>query len=95
MNVTVPLSLGVAALAACAPVSADRAHEICSDRARAALGPTGRVMVGIGSDGPAGTVEIGISSDYLRGRDPGEVYEACIRRYTGAPPTQAPDFGAR
>ena len=73
-------------LAACGPVSPERAADMCEDRARAATGPTGEIGIGIGSDGPASSVEIGITSDYIRGRDPYVVYEECVRQKTGQGP---------
>ncbi len=73
-------------LAACGPMSPDRAANLCEDRARAALGPTGEVGIGIGSNGTKGSVEIGVTSDYLQGRDPYEVYDSCVRQKTGQGP---------
>lgn len=73
-------------LAACGPVSPERAAKICEDRARAATGPTGAVGIGIGTGGPSGFLEIGVTSDYLLGRDPYLVYENCVRDKTGEPP---------
>lgn len=81
------LALSLAALAACAPVSPERAAEICEERARAAAGPTGEVGIGISSDGEVSPkLEIGITSDYLMGRDPYLVYEECVRQMTGQGP---------
>ena len=78
----------VASLAACGPTSPERAYEICADRARVAAGPTGSIGIGVGSDGPSTSLEIGISTDYLRGRDPADVYDSCFRQLTGAGPTR-------
>ena len=79
-------SLGLA-LTACGPMSPERAADMCEDRARAAAGPTGEVGVGISSrDGVIGRLEIGVTSDYLRGRDPFEVYDSCVREKTGQGP---------
>lgn len=74
------------ALAACGPVSPERAADMCEERANAAVGPTGQVGVGVGSDGARGKLEIGITSDYIQGRDPYEVYESCVRQKTGQGP---------
>lgn len=79
----------VVLLAACeaAPVTPERAAEICAERARAAQGPTGRVTVGANSNsGGFAGAQIGLSSDYLAGRDPVEVYENCVFDRTGAAP---------
>ena len=74
-------------LASCGPVSPERAADMCEERARAATGPTGEVGVGITSDGDArGHFEIGITSDYIRGRDPYEVYDSCVREKSGQGP---------
>lgn len=78
--------LALFVLAACGPVSPERAADMCEDRARAATGPTGEIGIGVGSDGPGGSIEIGVTSDYLRGRDPYEVYESCVRQKTGQGP---------
>lgn len=80
-------------LAACAPVpvSVERADQICAERARAAAGPTGRVTVGANSNsGPFSRVSVGVSSDFLRGRDPAEVYQECFFRRTGQVPASVP-----
>ena len=74
------------ALAACGPITPERAAELCEDRARAATGPTGTIGVGVGSDGAEGFISIGVSGDYLQGRDPQEVYETCVERKTGQGP---------
>lgn len=74
------------ALAACGPMSPDRAADLCEDRARAALGPTGEIGIGIGSGGGSGSFEVGVTSDYLQGRDPNQVYESCVRQKTGQGP---------
>lgn len=73
-------------VAACGPMSADRAADLCEDRARAATGPTGEIGIGIGSGGTSGSVEIGVTSDYLQGRDPYQVYDSCVRQKTGQGP---------
>ena len=77
---------GVVLLAACGPVSPERAADMCEERARAATGPTGEIGVGVGSEGASGRVEIGITSDFIRGRDPYIVYEECVRQKTGQGP---------
>lgn len=80
--------LALGTLAACGPVSPERAYEICTERARAAAGPTGEIGIGIGSGGPSTRIEIGITTDYLAGRDPQEVYATCYRQQTGTAPTR-------
>lgn len=73
-------------LAACGPVSPERAADMCEERARAATGPTGEIGIGVGSNGGSGSIEIGVTSDYLRGRDPYVVYDECVRQKTGQGP---------
>lgn len=84
--------LGV--IAACSPISPERAADICEERARAATGPTGSVGIGISSDGKTRTsASIGISSDYIQGRDPYVVYDQCVRQKTGQGPVRPLDLG--
>ena len=80
-------------LAACAPapVTPERAAEICEERARAAQGPTGGVIIGTNSrTGGFGGVSVGLSSDFIAGRDPVAIYEACVFDRTGAAPIRPP-----
>lgn len=73
-------------LAACGPMSVERAEEACYDRARLAAGPRGLVAVGAGSDGPASKVRLSVSSEWLQGKDPAELYNSCVYRKSGQPP---------
>ena len=76
-------------LAACGrTVSAERAFEQCTERARLAERPRGRIGVGVGSDGVASDFDLTITSDFLTGRDPYIVYDTCFRNLTGAGPTR-------
>lgn len=78
-------------LAACGPISPERAAEICEDRARDAQGPTGGVTIGTNSNtGPFVNAEIGLTTDFIRGADPLEVYEECVFDRTGAAPIRPP-----
>lgn len=75
------------ALLACGPVSPELAARQCAERADAAAGPTGEVSIGVNNRGKVGGgIEIGVSSDYLRGRDPQQVYEQCVIQKSGQPP---------
>lgn len=80
----VPLFL----LAACAGMtSPEQAARICEERARAAAGPTGEFRISANSKGETRTgVSVGVTSDYLLGRDPYQVYDACVRRKSGQGP---------
>lgn len=89
------VSLGVTAVAlsACGPISPEMAADRCQERARAATGPTGSVSVGVGTEGPTAGIEIGVTDDYLRGRDPYDVYDDCVRSMTGQGPIRPLDLG--
>ncbi|MBR2656382.1 hypothetical protein [Yoonia sp.] len=74
-------------LAACGPITPERAADRCEERARAAQGPTFGGTVGVNSNsGGFASAQIGVTADALRGRDPLEVYDSCVVRLTGQPP---------
>jgi hypothetical protein len=73
------------AIAACGPVSVQQAERQCLDRARSAMGPRGEIAVGIGGSTRA-RFDIDVSSDYLAGRDPSAVYQACVYQKSGQAP---------
>ena len=75
-------------LAACGPMSVQRAEDVCFDRARLAQSPRGQIAVGVGSGGPSAKASLSISSDYLQGRDPSAVYDACVYQKSGQPPSR-------
>lgn len=82
------VAVSLALLVACGPVSPEAARRQCTERANAAVAPTGEVGIGITNRGRvSGGIEIGVSSDYLSGRDPEAVYRDCMIAKTGAPPT--------
>lgn len=78
-------------LAACGEAPPPDPREVaarCADQARAALGPTGSVSVGVNSNTGVSTgVSIGVTGDFLAGRTPEEVYERCWRSRIGGAPT--------
>ena len=79
--------IAVSFVAACTPMTPERAAQRCEERARAAQGPEFDVTVGANSDtGVFTSSSIGISLDALRGTDPIAVYESCVLRLTGEPP---------
>lgn len=81
--------LALLGLAACGPMSPERAADVCEDRANAAAGPTGEIGIGVTNRGKVGgNLEIGVTSDYLRGADPYQVYEDCVRQKTGQGPVR-------
>lgn len=77
----------LAALAACGPIPLDAAERQCAGQAYDAVRPRGHLAFGLGTDGrrvSTGTsVGISVTSDYLRGRDPNEVYTSCVVRRSG------------
>lgn len=75
------------ALAACGPVTPERAADRCEERARAAQGPQIGLTLGANSNsGPFASGSIGITSDAIRGRDPLQLYDECVFRLTGEMP---------
>ena len=82
----------IAVLAACGPVPVDQAERICLRDAQLAERPRGNVAMGVGS-GSGGTrgygrLELEISSDYVRGRDPSDVFNRCVLRRSGQMPVR-------
>lgn len=77
----------VCVVAACGQVSPELAADQCEERARKAAGPTGKIGIGVNSEGDAtSSLSIGISSDFLRGADPQRVYSDCVFQKTGQGP---------
>lgn len=83
-------SLSVTALlTACGPVPVAQAERQCLDRALLAAKPRGEVSIGANSDGKAvGGIEVEISSDYIMGRDPSAIFDTCVMRAAGVPPSR-------
>ncbi len=76
-------------LAACGPVTLQQAERQCFERARLAQQPRGEVAIGVGSGGRAAAgAELTVTSDYLMGRDPAAVYEACVVAKSGELPSR-------
>lgn len=90
MMIRTPILAALAAilLAACGPMSVEQAERACFERASLAERPRGLVAVGAGSGGMASKVRLSISSDYLQGRDPSALYDACVYQKSGQPPRQ-------
>lgn len=82
----------VVVAAACGPVPVDQAERTCLRDAELAERPRGSVAMGVGSGSGGtrsyGSVELEISSDYLRGRDPSDVFNRCVLRRSGQMPTR-------
>ena len=83
MEARAALLPAIALVAACAPMSVERAEEACFARARLAEHPRGMVVGGAGSGGAAGKVRLEVSSDWLRGRDPAALYDSCVFQKSG------------
>lgn len=84
------LTLAVATgLVACGPVTLAQAEKECFQRARLAQQPRGEVALGASSDGrTSGSLEVTVTSDYIMGRDPAAVYDACVMQRAGVPPSR-------
>ena len=80
--------VSLALLAACGPMTIERAERECFDRARLAAHPRGKVAVGVGSGGPRAGLSLSVSSDFIQGRDPAAVYDSCVYQKAGQPPRQ-------
>ncbi|TJZ83738.1 hypothetical protein FA740_11610 [Paracoccus hibiscisoli] len=82
----------IAVLAACGPVPVDQAERSCLRDAELAERPRGSVAMGIGSGSGGtrgyGSVNLEIGSDYLRGRNPSDVFSSCVQRRSGQAPTR-------
>ena len=78
----------VAVMAACGPVPLDQAERECLQDARLAVHPRGEIGFGVGSNGPSVDLDLTISTDYLLGRDPSAVFEACVINKSGQRPSQ-------
>ena len=76
-------------LTACGPVSREQAERDCYSRARLAKQPRGEVGVGIDSEGRThSSLKLSVSSDFIQGRDPAAVYDACVYQKSGQMPSQ-------
>lgn len=75
-------------LAACGPVSREAAERQCLAQAQDAASPRGTVAVGATNSGPAARFELDLSTDFINGRDPSAVYDQCVYRKSGQPPSR-------
>ena len=84
------LALGLPALLlACGPIPLPQAERECYQRARLAQQPRGEIGVGVGSDGKVRSrLEMTVTSDFLQGRDPSAVYDACVFQKSGQAPSR-------
>jgi hypothetical protein len=84
----VPVFLGIAGCAT-APVPVEEAEMTCLRDARDAVRPRTEIGLGLGSDGyRGGYVGVELSSDYIMGRSPADVFDACVRRRSGHAPNR-------
>lgn len=78
-----------AVLLACGPIPLPQAERECFQRARLAQQPRGEIGLGVGSDGKVRSrFEMTVTSDFLQGRDPSAVYDACVFQKSGQPPSR-------
>ncbi|WP_413870656.1 hypothetical protein [Albidovulum sp.] len=73
----------VALMAACGPMSVERAEDACFARAHLAAHPRGLVAAGAGTGGAGSKLRLEVSSDWLQGRDPAALYDACVHQKSG------------
>ncbi|MBM3615587.1 MAG: hypothetical protein FJX28_09190 [Alphaproteobacteria bacterium] len=79
-------------LAACGPLPVDQAELLCVERANEARRPRGEIALGVGSGGKAvGALDVTVSTDFLLGRDPAQVFDACVKARSGQVPTRPLD----
>lgn len=77
----------LAVLTACGPMSVERAERECFQRARLAQSPRGMIAVGSGTGGGVRTkLDLSVSSDFIQGKDPSALYDACVYHKSGQPP---------
>lgn len=80
-------------VAACGPVPVDQAERSCLRDAEMAERPRGSIAMSVGSGSGGtrgfGSVELEISGDYIRGRDPSDVFNRCVQRRSGQMPERA------
>lgn len=89
MRIALILCALLPVLAACGPIPVQEAERACVEQANLALHPRGKVGVGMTSEGKAaGTFEMTVSSDYLMGRDPSAVFNACVKSRSGEFPSR-------
>lgn len=76
-------------VSACGPIPVDQAERACIESARSAAGPRGEIGLGMTSDsGARARAKVEISSDWLMGRDPSAVFDACVVQRSGQMPTR-------
>ena len=76
-------------LSACGPMTVAQAERECFQRARLTSSPRGTVAVGVGSGGRTRAgISLEVTSDFLMGRDPSAVYDACVMQKSGQPPSR-------
>ncbi len=80
------------AVAACTPISPERAADRCEERARASQGPEVNLGMGVNSNsGAFVNGSVSLSADFLRGTtDPLALYESCVLNMTGELPIRPP-----
>ena len=65
------------------------AEQQCIETAQLAQRPRGSIGVGANSRGEFGArFSIGVSSDFIQGRDPDQVYAACVQGKSGLYPSR-------
>lgn len=89
LRLVLPMAAAAVALTACGPMPLSRAEDQCLRQAELAAGPRGEIGFGAASDGTTrGRFEVTVTSDYIFGRDPSAVYDACVFNKAGQPPSR-------
>lgn len=73
--------------AACTKLTVEQAERRCLLEARQVRNPFAGSEVAVGT-GYKATLDLTISTDYLRGRDPNDVFRSCVRRRSGQLPSR-------
>jgi hypothetical protein len=91
VRLVVPVLILLTAACTLPPPDPEVVARECEQRAREAQGPTGSLTIGLNSrSGPSVEGAIGVNSNFLRGRDPMEVYSSCVYQRTGQGPIRPP-----
>jgi hypothetical protein len=79
------LVLPLAAMA-CGPIPVDRAEAACFEALGPETGLRGQAAMGVSNDGLVTDLDLAFTFASYQGRDPAEVYDACVYRKSGQLP---------
>ena len=81
------LALPLAAMA-CGPIPVEQAEAACFRELGPPTGLRGRAAMGVSNEGPVTDFDLTFDLASYQGRDPAEVYDACVYRKSGRLPTR-------